>query len=235
MIKLNCIIVDDEPIARDILTNYVQRIPMLNLVKNCSNATEAYEAIYGNNIDLMFLDIRMPVISGIEFLRSLRHPPAVIFTTAHADFALEGYDLDVVDYLLKPIVFERFSRSVQKVVDRMLREKPAGKQPGGQPDHMFIKMDYQLIRINYDDINYIKAEKDFCTIFLENKKLLVGNQLKFFEEKLPADLFFRIHRSYIVSLKKIKAIKGNVVLAGGDELPVSSSYKNDLERKLRIL
>jgi DNA-binding LytR/AlgR family response regulator len=235
MRKLDCIIVDDEPIARDILKNYVQRIPMLNLVKSCINATEAYEAIYAGNIDLMFLDIRMPVISGIEFLRSLRHPPAVIFTTAHADFALEGYDLDAVDYLLKPIVFERFSRSVQKVADRMSAEKPAGRQPVGQPDHMFIKVDDQLIRINYDDINYIKAEKDFCMIFLENKRLLVGNQLKFFEETLPEDLFFRIHRSYIVSLKKIQAIKGNVVVAGGEELPVSSSYKNELEKKLGIV
>jgi DNA-binding LytR/AlgR family response regulator len=226
-------IVDDEPIARDILINYTARVPVLNLVKICMNATEAFEGLHQYPVDLIFLDIQMPVITGVEFLRSLRKPPFVIFTTAHADFALEGYSLNGVDYLLKPITFERFQQAVQKAMERL--SLPA-VQPEKEvlPDYTFIKQDTKLVRINYDEVLYIMADRDYCYIYFSNgKKIMVGTTLKELEATLPDSWFIRAHRSYIINTKKITTIKKNSLEIDSTEIPIGLSYRESLFSKFQ--
>ena len=228
-------IVDDEPIARDILKNYIGQLPMLNLVKVCSNAMEAYEGLHEYKVDLVLLDVQMPVITGVEFLRSLRNPPLVIFTTAFSSFAMEGYELNLVDYLLKPITFERFYISIQKFLERMENRKTNIENLHELPDYTFIKQDSGLIRINYDDVNYIVADRDYSTMhFTDHKKLLVSMHLKSLEELLPEKWFIRVHRSYIVNFKKIKLIKGNFIEINGIEIPIGANYKDLLFKKLQL-
>jgi DNA-binding LytR/AlgR family response regulator len=232
MNEIKCMVVDDEPIARDILKNYIAATPGLVLLKSCMNATEAYEGLHAHEIDLVFLDIQMPVITGTDFLRSLRNPPLVIFTTAYHNYAVEGFELNSVDYLLKPIIYERFYQAVQKVQERLVT-KPAHKQIA-PVDYIFIKQDSRLVRIYYDQIRYIEAEKDFSTVFTPEKKWLAGMHLKMFETMLPDTHFYRVHRSYIVNLTKITSINGNIAELGNIEIPIGANYKNDLLKKLGI-
>lgn len=222
-------IVDDEPIARDILTSYISRIPALHLVKSCRNATEAYEGLYEHTVDLLFLDIQMPVITGTEFLRSLRKPPMVVFTTAYSQFAVEGFELYAVDYLLKPITFERFYQAVQKAMERTT--PPPAAAP---PDYLFIKQDGRFLRLNHADIDYIEAEKDFCYVHQGAKKLLVSMHLKLFEAQLPVQQFIRVHRSYMVNVAKIRALQGNIIEINAAEIPVGASYKDGLTKRLGL-
>jgi DNA-binding LytR/AlgR family response regulator len=232
MNEIKCMIVDDEPIARDIIRNHITATPGLSLVKSCMNASEAYEGLHEHEVDLIFLDIQMPVITGTDFLRSLRNPPLVVFTTAYHNYAVEGFELNSVDYLLKPITYERFYQAIQKVRDR-LPLQPA-QQASPAVDYIFIKQDSRLIRIHFDQIRYIEAEKDFSTVFTTDKKLLAGMHLKMFENMLPADRFFRVHRSYIVNLAKISSINGNMAEIGQTEIPIGANYKNELMKKLGI-
>jgi len=233
MIKLNCLIVDDEPIARNLLEGYIERIPEVLLIKKCKNATEAYEALHETPIDLIFLDIQMPTITGTEFLRSLRRPPLVIFTTAFANFAVEGFELNSVDYLLKPITFERFYQAVQKAIDR---KTPLHPQPIPEtPDYIFVKQDSKLVRVNHVDIDFIRAEKDFCWIFCAaDVKYFVSMHLKMLEEMLPENKFQRVHRSYLVNLSRIKTLKGNTLTLGSEEIPIGTNYRQLLMEKLRL-
>lgn len=233
MNEIKCMVVDDEPIARDILKNYIAATPGLVLLKSCMNATEAYEGLHAHEINLIFLDIQMPVITGTDFLRSLRNPPLVIFTTAYHNYAVEGFELNSVDYLLKPIVYERFYQAVQKVQERLMT-KPAHKQTASV-DYIFIKQDSRLVRIYYDQIRYIEAEKDFSTVFTPEKKWLAGMHLKMFETMLPDTHFYRVHRSYIVNMTKITSINGNIAELGNIEIPIGANYKNDLLKKLGII
>lgn len=233
MIKLNSLIVDDEPIARNLLESYIERIPEVVLVKKCKNATEAYNALHESPIDLVFLDIQMPTITGTEFLRSLRKPPLVIFTTAHANFALEGFELNSVDYLLKPIVFERFYQAVQKAIDRRTPTTPQLVQEA--PSHIFVRQHAKLVRIEHADIEFIKAEKDFCWIFCKEKtQYFVSMHLKMLEDMLPPNKFQRTHRSYLVNLSKIKALKGNVLSLALEEIPIGENYRQLLLEKLGL-
>jgi len=234
MKPVNCMIVDDEPIARDILSSYVAKVPGLSLVKTCMNATEAFEGLHQYAVDLIFLDIQMPVITGVEFLRSLRKRPFVIFTTAHADFALEGYALNGVDYLLKPITFERFKLAVQHAMERMNLPSSAPEKEK-LPDYTFIRTDSQLVRINYEEVLYIMADRDYCYIyFIDGKKIMVGTSLKELEAMLPDQWFMRIHRSYLINWQKIKLLKKNCIQLHGIEIPVGASYKAALYRKLHL-
>lgn len=232
MSELKCMIVDDEPIARDILKNYISVTPELVLVKSCMNATEAYEGLHQHEVDLVFLDIQMPVITGIDFLRSLRNPPLIIFTTAYHNYAVEGFELNSVDYLLKPITYDRFYQAIQKAKERAASKST--KKPLPAADYIFIKQDGRLMKINYNQIVYIEAEKDFSTVFYDDKKLLAGMHLKMFEAMLPEEQFFRVHRSYIINLSKINSITGNVVELNKKEIPIGANYKNELNKKLGI-
>lgn len=232
MKPIRCIIVDDEPLAQEVIQRYVASIRELELVKTCSNALEAFEVLHTEAIDLMFLDISMPVISGLDFLRSLRKAPAVIITTAHPDHALEGYELDVVDYLVKPVSMERFMKAVNKAIELIQARTPvvsAAESKSIRADYMFVKSDQKLVKIRFSEIDYIEGMKDYVKIFTRDKMIVTLHTMKFFEANLPPG-FVRIHKSYIVNLDAIKTIAGNELEVRQVRLPVGSSYKEQLMR-----
>lgn len=234
MKKIGCLVVDDEPIARSILVTYVQRLPELTLLGECKNTSEALTALQQLPVDVMFLDIKMPGVTGTTFLRSLLKPPLVVFTTAYGEHAVEGFELNSVDYLLKPITFERFFQSVLKIRDRLERPGVAGEAPN-KPSHMFIRQDIKLVRVNFEEIVYAEAERDFCSIYLTNgKRLLASMHLKLLEEVLPPERFIRVHRSYIINITEVRALKGNSIELGQVEIPVGSNYKENLLKTLHI-
>lgn len=232
--KINCIIVDDEPIARDIIENHIEKFAELHLIKSCKNAIEAYEILYEQAIDLIFLDIQMPIITGIDFLKSLRNPPLIIFTTAYSHFAVEGFELNSIDYLLKPITFERFYQAVDKAIEKFNYRKQTLHFRQATPDYIFIKQDTKLVRVDLKDIVYIQAEKDFALVCLDTKNILASQHLKIFEQLLPANQFLRIHRSYIINIEKITAIKGNVAELRNQHIPIGPNYRQALTSILRL-
>jgi DNA-binding LytR/AlgR family response regulator len=225
--KLNCIIVDDEPLAQEVIERHVSSITDLILVKKCSNALEAFEVLHTEPVDLMFLDISMPVISGIDFLRSLRKAPAVIITSAHPEFAVQSYELDVMDYLVKPVSLERFMKAVNKVIERANISTSSATEQHPKVDYMFVKSDQKLIKIKFEDIEYIEGMKDYVKIFTREKMIVTLHTMKFFEANLPRQ-FLRIHKSYILNLDGIKSISGNEVEIKNQKLPIGSSYKENL-------
>lgn len=234
MKRVNCLIVDDEPIAREIVTSHLEKVPNWEVKSTCINAEEAYEALLSEDIDVVFLDIEMPIISGVEFLQSLKNPPLVIFTTAYSEYALKGYDLNVVDYLLKPITFHRFFQAIEKA--NLMLEATA-KHPGNDAtlSYIFLKDAGKLKKINFGDIVYIKAEQEYSSIVMANSKVLASKHLKLLIDVLPKQLFTRIHRSYIVSHHKISAISGKKVqMEDGTELPIGSTYREELIDRLNI-
>lgn len=233
---VNVIIVDDEPLAQDILETYIEKFPNLNLVKKCGNAIEANVALQENEIELMFLDIQMPQLSGTDFLRNLKNPPKVIFTTAYSNYALEGFELNAVDYLLKPISLDRFVKAVNKAVEQINLEKSgdtaANTETEETQDYTFVKADKKLVKVKYDDIIYIEGLKDYVIIRMKDQRIITLQTMKSLEAKLPHQLFQRIHRSYIVAIDKINAIVGNMVEVkekGQDKhLPIGKNYKEEL-------
>lgn len=232
--KIRCLVVDDEPIARDIIKAHIEQLPQLQFVEACKNAAEAYEALQQYEVDVIFLDIRMPVTTGISFMRSLAQPPLIVFTTAFSEHAVEGFELNSVDYLMKPVTFERFCQAVQKIQERMLFHT-ARVPLTDSPSYLFIKQDTRLLKINFDDIIYAKAERDFCSIYLVNgKRLLASMHLKLLEASLPAQRFLRVHRSYIVNLHKVQSIQGNVLVVEQATLEIGSSYRESLYQALKI-
>lgn len=228
---INVIIIEDEPLAQEILESYISKLPQLNLVAKCSNAIEANTALKENDVDLMFLDIKMPQITGIEFLKSLSNPPLTIFTTALPNHAVEGFELNAVDYLVKPIPLERFMKAVGKAEDILQREGASNVGNDGE-DFIFVKSDKKLIKIKYDDIIYIEGLKDYVIIRMANSKVITLQTMKSLESKLPDNLFKRIHRSYIVAIDKIDALVGNsieVTERGAPKvIPVGKNYKDDI-------
>jgi DNA-binding LytR/AlgR family response regulator len=220
---LRILIIDDEPLAQDVLETYVQKIPELFLIGKCNNAMDANKIMNEQPIDLIFLDIHMPHMSGMDFLKTLKNPPLVILTTAYPNFALESYDLNVHDYLLKPISFERFLKSINRLL---------GKEQKIVPDFFFVKADKKMIKINHEDINYVEGLKDYVIIRLHQSRVVTLQTMKSLEDKLPAEKFKRIHRSFIVNMNKIEAITGNVVEVRekGEikQLPIGKNYKDDL-------
>ena len=231
MIKV--IIVDDEPLALDVLETYIEKIPEFQLVKKCSNAVEANIALKEHDIDLMFLDIQMPQLTGIDFLKTLTHPPLVIFTTAYPNYAIEGFELNALDYLLKPISLDRFLKATNKAIERLNATAPQ-QAPKEMPetDYMFVKADKKLVKINYEDIVYIEGLKDYVIIKLEQERVITLQTMKSLEEKLPPSKFKRIHRSFIVNIKKISAIVGNMVEVKeknqAKHLPIGKNYRDEL-------
>jgi DNA-binding LytR/AlgR family response regulator len=237
MTSINCIVVDDEPIARDIIISHVAATPGLELVKSCMSASEAYEGLHQFKVDLIFLDIQMPVITGTDFLRSLRNPPFVVFTTAYHNYAVEGFELNSVDYLLKPITYERFYQAVQKVKERLTAKNAT--QQNVTPSlpaatYLFIKQDTKLVRVNHSQISYIQAERDFSSVYVDGKRMFASMHLKLFEDTLPDVAFMRVHRSYIINLSKVKSIKGNTIELEAIEIPIGANYKEQLFSRLGI-
>jgi DNA-binding LytR/AlgR family response regulator len=234
MQPLKAILVDDEPLALDILESHAGRIPDLEIVARCHNALEAQQALIDHPVDLVFLDIQMPQITGLEWLRSLTNPPLTIFTTAYSDYALEGFELNVVDYLLKPIPFDRFLKSVNKAREQFRLRQPGGPAPSEEAGFMFVKADKKLIKVNFDDIVYIEGLKDYVIIRMELDRVITLQTMKSLEEKLPQQQFQRIHRSYIVNVDKIQALDGamiEVVLKNQTKLlPIGKNYRDEVQR-----
>jgi len=233
---INVIIVDDEPLAQDVLETYTEKIPELNLVQKCSNALEANEALKEKEVDLMFLDIQMPQLTGVDFLKTLNQPPIVIFTTAYPNYAVEGFELNALDYLLKPISLERFMKAANKAIEQIKLRQEGGSEAAAskeeEPDYIFVKADKKLVKINYHDIIYIEGLKDYVIIRQENSRVITLQTMKSLEEKLPKKHFKRIHRSYIVNIERIDAVVGNMVevveKGKAKHLPIGKNYREEL-------
>jgi DNA-binding LytR/AlgR family response regulator len=229
---LNCIAVDDENLALDLIEDNIHKVPFLNLVKRCKNPFEAMEVLQNEEIDLIFLDIQMPGITGVQFLQSLTNSPMVIFVTAYQQYALEGFNLNVIDYLLKPIDFERFLKAVNKASELYnLKHKVTTIEVINDPkiSTIFVNADYSLVKIKTEEIMFIEGLKDYVKINLNssNKPIVTRMTMKAIEEKLPSSDFFRVHKSFIVSLDKIESIRNLKIKIGNAQIPISESYSEE--------
>jgi DNA-binding LytR/AlgR family response regulator len=228
---LKCVIIDDEPLARECISNYVESVEFLNLAGTGSNPVELSQLLDKQKIDLIFLDIQMPIMNGIDYLKMLQNPPMVIITTAYPSFALEGFQLDVLDYMLKPITFNRFFKGVSKAKDyHYLKTKTLGNKP--EEDYFFIKCDYKYERIYFDDILYIQGLQNYVTIYTRKAKHITLLSLKNVEENLHRDSFIRVHKSYIVSVSKIEAIENNEILIQSSRIPISRNFREEVIGKV---
>lgn len=227
---INCLIVDDEPLAADVIESFVGKMSHLNLVGKANSATDALALLKANKIDVLFLDIQMPEMTGLELLKTLKNPPIVIFTTAYPNYALESYEIDAADYLLKPISFDRFVKAVNKAEERL---KTATTEPADTPDYIFVKADGKLVRINIEDICYVEGLKDYVIIHTMNSKVVTHNTMKNIEALLLNDEnFIRIHRSYIINLRFVKEIEGNSFRVKDQMLTIGTTFKEDVQAKL---
>jgi DNA-binding LytR/AlgR family response regulator len=232
--KINCLVVDDEPPALQIIEKYISAVTILHLSAACNNAVEALAILKKRQIDLIFLDIQMPFILGTDFIRTLSKPPKVIFTTAHRKFAVEGFDLAAIDYLLKPISFERFLKAVNKVLDlslnHMISEEIISKKAGTEVNFVQFRVDRKIMKVLLEDILYVESLKDYIKVFTKGKTIITKQPISALEKMLPDNLFARIHRSYIVSLDKIQSYTTEYIEINNKQLPVSRMYRHELSR-----
>lgn len=233
---IRCIAVDDEPLALDLIEDNIKKVSFLSLTAKCLSAQQALEVMQQHDIDLMFLDIEMPDISGIQLLRSLNHQPAVILITAYEKYALKSYDFDVVDYLLKPVEFERFLKAANKASEYISYTTSKQQPTTGANDveHIFVRSEHKIIRISVSDIAYIEGLKDYVKIYTTGPKPILSlNSLKYLEELLPAKDFVRVHRSYIISLKHIDYISRSSVFVCKKNIPVSTLYRDSFFDRIK--
>lgn len=230
---IKCLIVDDEPLARKLIAGHVEKLPEWIIVAQCKNAMEAYEILMKERVDVLFLDINMPVISGMDFYRSLKDPPYLIFTTAYPEYAVEGFELEAVDYLVKPVTFNRFLKAAERIHERI--SKPETTKAGLSPstDYLFIKHFSKLVKVRFEDIFFLEAQKDFVKFVTRQEEMLAGMTMKEAEDILPADQFLRVHRSYIVSIKAITALFGNTIEIGSHQIPIGANYKDTVMEKIK--
>jgi len=231
-IQIKCIIVDDEPMARDVIRRYIQKISTLKLVGEFGNAIDATIFLQEHSVEVIFLDIKMPQLSGTEFVRSLRNVPKIIFTTAHKEFAHEGFELDVIDYLLKPIRFDRFLRAVNKAFPQKLQEietinSITSEESKPATSFIYLRVDRKMIKVFLDDILYIESDKDYVKVFTEKGFIITRQTIASVEAMLSENQFIRIHRSYIISVNKLKSFTAETVEVGNKELPVGKLYRNN--------
>ena len=222
---LRCIAVEDEPLALDLLEDNIRQIPFLQLVKRCKNAFEATEILQTENVDLIFLDIQMPGITGLQFLKSLPSPPMVIFITAYKNFALDGFELGVIDYLIKPISFERFLKAVNKAIEYSNFKN--NQSINILKEYLFVYSEYNLVKIVVNDIKYIEGLKDYIKIHVFNfdKPIITRLSIKAMEENLPSNKFVRTHKSFVVAIDKIKSLRNSRIKLDDAEIPLSDHYK----------
>jgi Response regulator of the LytR/AlgR family len=243
MPQLRTLIIDDEHLARKLLSDYVQKIPDLTLVGTCSNAFEALDFLKKESVDLIFSDIQMPDLTGLELMKMLKHRPAVIFTTAYSEFALESYELEAVDYLLKPIAFPRFFQAANKAIERfkMKSTEKADITPIAplfesshlsEKDFLMVRADHKMYRINFSELIFIEGQSEYVTFHLTSRKITAYYSLKKLEEELPANLFCRVHKSYIISLKSIEVIEGNLITIANRKITIGKIYKDNLMQQL---
>ncbi|MFM9944755.1 MAG: LytR/AlgR family response regulator transcription factor [Bacteroidia bacterium] len=231
---MKCLLVDDEPLALDILESYLKKMPDMELVGKCSNALEASEFLKTHKIDLMFLDIQMPEITGLEFMRSLTNPPLVVFCTAYSDFAVEGFELDAIDYLLKPVAYDRFSKTMDRAKEYMaLKKNDSVEAPDLENDYIFIKSNQKQIKLSYDHILYVEAFADYVKLFTTEKRYITLQTMKNMEIKLPKEKFIRVHRSFIVGTKYITSFNSGELEIGAVKIPVGKNYKDEFLVRMR--
>lgn len=232
--KLKCLVVDDEPLAQRVIEKYVGEVPFLELAGKCSDAFEAMEVLQQEEVDLLFLDINMPRLSGINFLKTLKNPPLVIITTAYTEYALEGYELNVLDYLKKPFSFERFLLAAQKAQEKLQVENKTVEveETGENMEFIFVKSNKKTFNVNLDTILYVEALGDYVKIYTTDGHIVTYQSLKGIEKLLPSKRFYRIHKSYIVSLSRIKSIEGNMVNMPNATLPIGNNYKQGFFQKI---
>ncbi|MFY0254759.1 LytR/AlgR family response regulator transcription factor [Chitinophaga sp. 30R24] len=238
---ITCLVVDDEPFARDLMENYIGRVPFLQPIAFCESAFDAINELQRQPVDLLFSDIQMPNINGIEMIRSLSNPPFIIFTTASRDHAIAGFELDAVDYLVKPISFERFLKAVNKARNHISQKwqqaasTDAVKPKVATTNHLFVKDNNKLTKILFEDIYYVEGMKDYIKIICKDKNIITYMRMKTIEDVLPPDQFMRIHKSYIVRLQAIKSIMGNTVeLINSHSVIISKTSRQELKRLLGI-
>ena len=231
---IRCLIVEDEPLAREIISRYVQQVPTLRLAGECANAIQAFTFLQQQAVDLMFLDIRMPQLNGNDFLKTLQNPPKVIFTTAYPDYALESYELDAIDYLVKPVTFERFLKAINKaggVHMAGLENKPAQEEKKTE-SFVYFKADRKMIKVLLQDILYIESMKDYVKIVTSNDTIVSRQSISSVEAMLPEKDFIRAHRSFIVSLQKIKSFTSELIEIDKTEIPIGKIYRNSVLKTL---
>ncbi|MEN0006339.1 MAG: LytTR family DNA-binding domain-containing protein [Bacteroidota bacterium] len=242
--KIRCLLVDDEPLAIDVIRAFVQRVEGLEIVGTCINAVQAFEQVQKGGIDLVFLDIQMPKLNGIEFLQTLQNPPKVIFTTAYRDYAIEAFDVDAIDYLLKPISFGRFLKAVRKAMEIL---QPNASTPPIVPtvqteeslpidrqQFIYVKCDKKMVKIYLRAIYYIESLKDYVIIHTKEKRIVTKQKISYLEQKLPDDQFLRIHRSFIIAIEKIEAFSPSAIDIMQQELPIGRSFKSEVQKVLGI-
>lgn len=230
---INCIIVDDEPIAREILENHLLKIDSIQVHASCKNALEAFKVINVQAVDLIFLDINMPEISGLSFARSMTKDIKIIFTTAYREYAVDGFDLQAVDYLLKPISFPRLLQAVNKYIDsRTPSETLITEVQDENKDSLFVRSDRKMIKINFEEVSYIESISDYIKIHLKDKNVITRETLSNIEAKLPQSDFIRIHRSFIVAIKSIECFTNEYLEMGKLQLPISRTYKEEVLKRL---
>lgn len=227
---IRCLIVDDEPLAREILGQYVSQSDELQLVGACKNANEVVELLQKESVDVLFLDIQMPGISGMALMKSLENPPLVVFSTAYDQYAVEGYEVSAVDYLLKPISPDRFKKAVEKVREMIQYKKSSSRDL----NYMFIRADYQDIKVMFDDILYVEGLKDYVKVVTKEKRIITLTNIKGMLEKLPQDRFIRVHKSYIVAKDKVQTIKGTILTIDDKEIPIGLTFKDNFMKGMNL-
>lgn len=230
MTKINCLIVDDEPLARKGIVEYVKEVEFLHLVGECATAAQAAGIMAGNPVDLLLLDIQMPRLSGIDFLKSLPKPPMAIFTTAYTEYALEGYALDVIDYLVKPIPFDRFLKAVTKANDFHLLRQKGNEQLN--TEYFFVKSNGKYERVAYSEILYVESMQNYVVIHMTSQKLIVYMTLAGMEEHLPPQAFMKVHKSFIVSVAQVNAIENNEIIVRSARVPVSRALRDEVMKRI---
>lgn len=235
--KTKCIIIDDEPLARDLMRNHISKLENFEIVAECGDAMKALQELRDKKVDIMFIDIEMPQITGIEFLKILKNPPKIIITSAYREYALDSFELDVVDYLLKPITFERFLKAINKYYQETQEEVavnvPVSDVNQREEPFIYVKENKRLIKVNLGEILYIEGLSEYVQIYTDRKKFITKTSMTNLEEKLPSDGFLRIHKSFIVSLSRIEAFTASTIEVPGKELPIGRSYKNSVLNTLQ--
>ncbi len=232
MKKIRCLIIDDEPPALQLLEKYAGMIDQLEVVGTCQSAVKAFDLLKDREVDLLFLDIQMPVLNGIDFIKTLKNPPAIIITTAYREYALDGYDLDIIDYLLKPIAFDRFLKAVDRFRERSLSTNAEQKDTKSQPDHIYFNVNRTHHKVILNDILYIESLKDYVRIHTKNDRLVVKGNLGSIMKELPADRFVRIHRSFAIAPRYVKSYNQSEVEIMDTKLPIGVSYRDGLAERL---
>ena len=235
--KTKCLVIDDEPLARDLMRSHIEKLENIEIVAECGDAMKALQELRNHQVDLMFMDIQMPQITGIEFLKTLKHPPKVIITTAYREYALDGFELDVVDYLLKPITFERFLKSINKYYQLTQEDikniAPVAGSSVAEDAFIYVKENKKVIKLHLDEILYIEGLSEYVQIYTDRRKIITKTSMTNIQKKLPDNNFMRIHKSFIVSLTKIEAFTTTSIDVPGKELPIGRSYKNSVLEALQ--